>query len=105
MRGVRLRLLGARTETGLYHLDRLRAIQDRMSCLEIVPALSEHIPPGWAGETGLITDVIGRRFPRLDGYDAYLCGPPAMIDAATALLTARGVRPRNVYFDAFVPTG
>jgi alkene monooxygenase reductase len=36
---------------------------------------------------------------------AYLCGPPAMIDAAAELVTRRGVRPRNVYFDAFVPTG
>jgi hypothetical protein len=28
-----------------------------------------------------------------------------MIDAATPLLLERGVRPRNIYFDAFVPTG
>jgi hypothetical protein len=28
-----------------------------------------------------------------------------MIDAARDLLTARGVRPQNVYFDAFVSTG
>lgn len=96
---------GARSAADLYHLDRLRALQDRMPCLEIVPALSERAPAGWAGETGLITDVIGRRFPQLEGYDAYLCGPPAMIDAATGLLTARGVRLRNIYFDAFVPTG
>lgn len=96
---------GARSEAGLYYLDRLRVLQERMPCLEIVPALSGHAPAGWAGETGLVTDVIGRRFPRLEGYDAYLCGPPAMIDAAGGLLTARGVRPRNIYFDAFVPTG
>jgi NAD(P)H-flavin reductase len=61
--------------------------------------------PGWAGETGLVTDAVDRRLPRLSGYDAYLCGPPAMIDAAVELVTRRGVRPRNVYFDAFVPTG
>ena len=48
---------------------------------------------------------MGGRLPRLSGYDAYLCGPPAMIDAAVELVTRRGVRPRNVYFDAFVPTG
>ncbi|HUY48289.1 MAG TPA: 2Fe-2S iron-sulfur cluster binding domain-containing protein [Streptosporangiaceae bacterium] len=96
---------GARSATDLYHLDRLRALQDRMPCLEIVSVLSEHAPADQAGETGLVTDVIGRRFPRLEGYDAYLCGPPSMIDAAAALLTARGLRPRNIYFDAFVPTG
>jgi NAD(P)H-flavin reductase len=52
-----------------------------------------------------VTDAVDRRLPRLSGYDAYLCGPPAMIDAAVELVTRRGVRPRNVYFDAFVPTG
>ena len=46
-----------------------------------------------------------RRLPRLSGYDAYQCGPLAMIDAAVEPVTRRGVRPRNVYFDAFVPTG
>ena len=51
-----------------------------------------------------MTDAVDRRLPRLSGYDAYLCGPPAMIDAAVELVTRRGVRPRNVYFDAFVPT-
>jgi len=52
-----------------------------------------------------VTDAVDRRLPRLSGYDAYLCGPPAMIDAAVELVTRRGVRPRNVCFDAFVPTG
>jgi ferredoxin-NADP reductase len=63
-----------------------------MPGLEIVPVLSEP-GPGWAGETGLVTDAVDRRLPRLSGYDAYLCGPPAMIDAAAELVTRRGVRP------------
>jgi NAD(P)H-flavin reductase/ferredoxin len=96
---------GARTAADLYHLDRLEATRRRMPSLEIVPALSEETPAHWTGETGLVTDVVGRRFPQLSGYDAYLCGPPAMIDAAVELITTRGVRRRNVYFDAFVPTG
>lgn len=95
---------GVRAAADLFHLERLEAIRGRMPGLEIVPVLSER-GPGWAGETGLVTDAVDRRLPRLSGYDAYLCGPPAMIDAAAELVTRRGVRPRNVYFDAFVPTG
>ena len=95
---------GVRSAADLFHLERLEAIRGRMPGLEIVPVLSEP-GPGWAGETGLVTDAVDRRLPRLSGYDAYLCGPPAMIDAAVELVTRRGVRPRNVYFDAFVPTG
>ena len=94
---------GVRAAADLFHLERLEAIRGRMPGLEIVPVLSEP-GPGWAGETGLVTDAVDRRLPRLSGYDAYLCGPPAMIDAGVELVTRRGVRPRNVYFDAFVPT-
>jgi NAD(P)H-flavin reductase len=95
---------GARTAADLYHLDRLEAIRRRMPSLEIVPALSGAVPAGWSGETGLVTDVVDRWFSRLSGYDAYLCGPAAMIDVAVEVITRRGVRSRNVYFDAFVPT-
>jgi ferredoxin-NADP reductase len=77
---------------------------ETIGSLEMVPVLSEPAPV-WAGETGLVTDAVNRRLPRLSGYDAHLCGPPAMIDAAVELVARRGVRPRNVYFDAFVPTG
>jgi NAD(P)H-flavin reductase len=95
---------GVRAAADLFHLERLEAIGGRMPGLEIVPVLSE---PGPAGPTrpGLVTDAVDRRLPRLSGYDAYLCGPSAMIDAAVELVTRRVVRPHNVYFDAFVPTG
>jgi NAD(P)H-flavin reductase/ferredoxin len=96
---------GARTAGDLYHIDRLEAICRRMPSLQVIHALSEDVPVGWTGETGLITEVVDRRFPRLSGYDAYLCGPPAMIEAAVELITGRGVRSRNIYFDAFLPTG
>jgi propane monooxygenase reductase component len=36
--------------------------------------------------------------------DAYLCGPPPMVDAAIALLLARGVPEAHIYFDKFTTT-
>ena len=65
---------GVRAAADLFHLERLEAIRGRMPGLEIVPVLSEP-GPGWAGETGLVTDAVDRRLPRLSGYDAHLCGP------------------------------
>jgi naphthalene 1,2-dioxygenase ferredoxin reductase component len=32
---------------------------------------------------------------------AYLAGPPVMVEAATALLAARGLAPRQIHADAF----
>lgn len=96
---------GARRFQDLFFADRLRDLQHRMPSLEVVYSVLEGAPPGWAGETGSLTDAVSNRMGSLEGFDAYLCGPPGMIDAARKLLVQRGVRPRNIYLDAFVATG
>ncbi|TCZ57298.1 benzoate 1,2-dioxygenase electron transfer component BenC [Roseicella aquatilis] len=37
--------------------------------------------------------------------DIYLCGPPPMVDAVRAWLTAQGVTPANFYYEKFSPSG
>jgi NAD(P)H-flavin reductase len=96
---------GARRTKDLYFLDRIKALKDAMPVLETVFALSDEPSAECQGETGLVTEVLARRMPSLKGYDAYLCGPPGMIEAAVGLLLERGVRERNIYLDAFVPSG
>ena len=84
---------GARTEADLFHLDELQALPARF-----VPALSED-SNGWTGECGLITDVIDRLEGDVSDVDAYVCGPPPMVEAAIALLEARGVPEAHIYYD------
>jgi CDP-4-dehydro-6-deoxyglucose reductase/ferredoxin-NAD(P)+ reductase (naphthalene dioxygenase ferredoxin-specific) len=51
-----------------------------------------------------VTDVAARELDQLGdaaGMKAYLAGPPVMVEAATALLTARGVAGRDIHADAF----
>jgi NAD(P)H-flavin reductase/ferredoxin len=98
-------LFGARREQDLYFQDRLESIHQRMPALETIFALSDEQPQGWRGETGLVTEALARRLPILKNCDAYLCGPPAMIETAVPLLIELGVRERNIYFDAFVASG
>jgi propane monooxygenase reductase subunit len=93
---------GARTEQDLYALEEIAALAQDLA-LTFVPVVQQP-SPGWAGATGLVTDALAAARESWVA-DAYLCGPPAMIDAAREVLTARGVRPQNVYFDAFVSTG
>ena len=70
-----------------------------------VPALSESLEDdGWTGETGLITDVVDRLEDDVAEVDAYLCGPPPMVDAAIALLEAKGVPEAHIFFDKFTTT-
>ena len=89
---------GARTEADLFHVDEIEALPARF-----VPALSED-SNGWAGECGLITDVIDRLEGDVSEVDAYVCGPPPMVEAAIALLEARGVPEAHIYFDKFTTT-
>ena len=97
---------GARTQQDLCFTEQLAALSEQLSDFTYVPALS-HAPDdaGWAGEKGLITDVLRRREAKLAGMDAYVCGPPPMVDAAIAALTALGVHENNIFYDKFTTTG
>jgi propane monooxygenase reductase subunit len=90
---------GAREEEDLFHVDELNELaQGLLPDLRFVPALSEQ---EWGGEKGLITDVVDRSESDLTDVDAYLCGPPPMVDAAIDLLVRRGVPEAHIYYDKF----
>ena len=65
--------------------------------------------PGEAAATllprrhGLVTEAVAADFPALAGFKAYFAGPPAMVEAATALVRERGVESRDIHADAFFP--
>jgi propane monooxygenase reductase component len=92
---------GARTEADLFELAELERFCATVPDLRFVPALSEE---EWDGETGLVTDVVDRLEEDLTEVDAYLCGPPPMVDAAIALLERRGCPESRIYFDKFTTT-
>jgi len=97
---------GARSRRDLCFDDELRALQDVLPGFRYVPALSEPAEDDdWDGEVGLITDVVRRHEPELKGADAYVCGPPPMVEAAIPLLENLGVVPKHVYYDKFTTTG
>ncbi|MEJ2888593.1 NADH:ubiquinone reductase (Na(+)-transporting) subunit F [Actinomycetospora aeridis] len=96
---------GARTRADLCFEDELRALEEKIPGFRYVPALSEHDGDDWDGETGLITEVVRANEPALEGMDAYVCGPPPMVDAAIALLTQRGMDEQHIYYDKFTTTG
>ena len=69
-------------------------------------ALSEPQPEdGWKSYTGFIHDVLKREYldshPEPKSIDYFLCGPPAMIQAATVMLKNLGVPPIQIAYDEF----
>jgi propane monooxygenase reductase subunit len=95
---------GARSERDLFHLLEIELLAGALPNFRFVPALSESAGNGWSGESGLITDVVDRLEAGLEDVDAYLCGPPPMVDAAIALLLARGTAESHIFYDKFTTT-
>jgi propane monooxygenase reductase subunit len=94
---------GARTEADMFHLDELQSLSAQLDAFRFIPALSE-AGNGWQGERGRITEVVDHLESTLQDVDAYVCGPPAMVEATIELLTARGVPEGRIYFDKFTTT-
>jgi propane monooxygenase reductase subunit len=96
---------GARGRKDLFHLDELAELEQRLENFRFVPALSEvGDDEEWDGERGLITEVVARCEDKLGEVDAYLCGPPPMVDAAIGMLEQNGVPENRVFFDKFTTT-
>jgi propane monooxygenase reductase subunit len=97
---------GARGKRDLCFSDELGALAEKLPGFRYIPALSDPVDGSeWDGQTGLITDVVKANEPSLEGMDAYVCGPPPMVDAAIATLTDLGVREQYIFYDKFTVTG
>src|SRR6516225_4175544 len=97
---------GARGSRDLCFEEELRALETTLPGFRYIPALAEPAPgDDWAGETGMITDVVRRHADGLAGVHAYVCGPPPMVEAALPLLATLGVAEKRIYYDKFTTTG
>lgn len=98
-------MFGARTRADLYALDAIEHLRGQWPArFDFLPILSAE-PPGstWTGLRGLVTELVATHAPT--GCHAYLCGPPAMVDAAASLLLKQGVDPAHVHADRFITRG
>jgi len=96
-------LYGARTQTDLYKLDKIQAIADGWHGeFRFDPILSEEPESSdWTGPRGLVTEFIAQQNIDLATAQAYMCGPPPMIDAAEDVLTKAGMAANNIFADRF----
>lgn len=99
-------LFGARTQADLYYLDELEALgQQWRGDFRLVPVLSDEAANSdWQGARGLVTSVI-QDISNSDQFaagQAYLCGPPPMVDAAIEELKKHAMPQQNIFFDKFL---
>jgi ferredoxin-NADP reductase/ferredoxin len=98
-------MFGARTQADLYGLDAIDQIRRQWSGrFRFEPVLSAE-PEGsnWTGLRGMLADhltpILG---DRMNEYSAWMCGPPPMIDACTAVLQQGGVAAERIFADKFL---
>lgn len=81
--------------------EELEALQSQLN-LRVVHVLQE-APPGWDGETGLLTQELLRRHLPEDprGHACYICGPKPMIALVERGLHRLGVPLRQIHSELF----
>ena len=85
-------LYGARNREELYYYDLFNELAEKHANFHYHVALSEPAETDdWDGATGKVHELAESQFDKnFEGHNAYLCGPPPMIDASiTSLMQGR----------------
>ena len=98
-------LFGARTQADLYMLEQIRTLSESwLEPFTFIPVLShEPTDSAWTGARGMVTDFIKSSTSDVDlaTAEAYMCGPPPMIDAAISTMVAAGLPLDSMHYDKF----
>jgi Na+-transporting NADH:ubiquinone oxidoreductase subunit F len=91
---------GSRTIKDLYDHKVFEDLAKVRPDFHYYPALSEE-DPEWTGDRGFIHKILEKYLVEGQNAEAYLCGPPIMIDAVTEVLKAKGVSEEMIWYDKF----
>jgi NAD(P)H-flavin reductase/ferredoxin len=96
-------LFGVNFTSDLFCLERIKQLQARFDTL-IQQSIVLHAPTGWTDEVGYVTALLRSEYVTSGDLDAYVCGPPPMIEAATAWLVRHSVPEANIFAEKFLPS-
>ncbi|MDP6380598.1 MAG: 2Fe-2S iron-sulfur cluster binding domain-containing protein, partial [Phycisphaerae bacterium] len=94
---------GCRTTKDIFYLDEFKALAKKHPSLKVAYALSDPLEPGeeWDGETGFVHLAVDKHLEAEVKRQAFLCGPPPMIEAVTRVLEEKGLQPEDIFYDKF----
>jgi len=94
---------GCRSTQDVFYLEEMKELAKKHPNFHVVYALSDPVGPGetWDGETGFI-HLAADKFLEPDlPRQAFLCGPPPMIEAVTHVLEDKGIASEDIFYDKF----
>lgn len=94
---------GCRTTKDVFYYERWQKLAADHPNFKVVYALSDPLPPDtpWDGESGFIHLPVDKMLAPGVKRQAFLCGPPPMIDAVTEVLKQKGLAPEDIFYDKF----
>ncbi|MHC4626558.1 MAG: FAD-binding oxidoreductase [Planctomycetota bacterium] len=94
---------GCRTTDDIFYLERFQELRKKHPNFHVIYALSDELRPDekWDGETGFIHLACDKYLEQGIARQAFLCGPPLMIEAVTRVLEEKGIRPDDIFYDEF----
>ena len=94
---------GCRTTQDVFYLEQFQNLAKKHPNFHVVYALSDKLAEGekWDGEAGFIHLAADKYLKTGIERQAFLCGPPPMIEAVTRVLEEKGLSRENIFYDEF----
>ena len=94
---------GCRTTKDIFYLEQFKELERKHHNFHVIYALSDELGPDekWDGETGFIHLSVDKHLEQGIPRQAFLCGPPLMIEAVTRVLDEKGLQPDDIFYDEF----
>ena len=96
---------GVRSPQDIYRLDQLKALQTLHPALKLNVIVTTDDGGTSGRRTGLVTEAIAEDIQNFQGWRAYVCGAPPMVEATAALLRQRHMDEKHIHADAFYASG
>jgi Na+-transporting NADH:ubiquinone oxidoreductase subunit F len=94
---------GARTTRDVFYLEKFKKLAKEHSNFNFTYALSDPLEDDekWDGDTGFVHLSVNKKTPEKQKQQAFLCGPPPMIEAVTEVLKTKKLREDDIFYDKF----
>ena len=94
---------GCRTTKDIFYLEQFEELAQKHPNFHVVYALSDELGSDetWDGERGFVHLSVDKFLEPNISRQAFLCGPPPMIEAVTRVLEEKGIGPEDIFYDEF----
>jgi Na+-transporting NADH:ubiquinone oxidoreductase subunit F len=94
---------GCRTTRDVFYLEEFKELSKVHPNLKVIYALSDPLQPDedWDGDTGFVHLSVDKYLSYDAKRQAFLCGPPPMIEAVIEILKTKKLRDEDIFYDKF----